>query len=80
MCGPNIRRLTAAERAARDEAEGMHYDSLFAEVEAAERAEYEEQFGEQYRLKHPFQRDGARIHAKVLARIRQEQSNQEGTI
>ena len=72
MCGPSIRRLTAAERADRDLAAGMHYDSLFAEIEAAERQEYDEEFGPVYRQQHPYQPDGARIHRKVLARIEQE--------
>lgn len=74
MCGPNIRRLSAAERAARDEAEGMHYDTLFAEIEQAAREEYEAQFGPEYRARHPFKLDGAQAHAQVMARIRQEQA------
>lgn len=73
MCGPNIRRMTAAERAARDEAAGMHYDTLFAEIEAEEREEYDREFSEAYRLRHPFKPDGARVHAKVLARLCEEQ-------
>lgn len=74
MCGWSIRRLTAAERAARDEAEGMHYDSLYTEIEAAERSEYDEQFGPVYRQQYPYQPDSARIHEKTIARIRAEEN------
>ena len=73
ICHLPIRRLTAAERADRDEAEGMRYDTLYAQIEAEERAEYEEEFGEAYRAKNPYKPDGARIHEKVVARARAEQ-------
>ncbi len=74
MCHMPIRRLTAAEKATRDEAEGEHYEALYAEIEAAERAEYDENYGPIYRQQHPFKPDGARIHAEVLARIRAEEN------
>lgn len=73
MCGRSIRRLTPAERADRDEAEGMLYDTLFAEIEAAERLEYEQQFGPEFRAKHPFTPDRVHNHEEAMMRLRQEQ-------
>lgn len=69
-----IRRLTAAERAARDEAEAMRYDTVRAEIEAELMHEYNEQFGPEYQRRHPFKLDGAAVHDQVLARMRQEQA------
>lgn len=48
------------------------YAELYAEIEAAERAEYDEQFGPIFLQQHPFKPDGARVHAKVLQRMNQE--------
>lgn len=76
MCGRSIRRLTGDERAARDEAAGMHYDTLFAEIEAQEREEYDREFGPEFLAAHPFKPDGARVHRKVLARLEQERNEQ----
>lgn len=69
MCGRSIRRLTADERAARDELERERYAALYAEIEAAERAEFEQQFSLEFQLHHPFRPDGMRIHWKVLDRM-----------
>jgi len=69
-----IRRLTAAERAARDEAYALRYDAVYAQAEAEEREEYEKQFGPTYRAKYPFKTDGVRLHEKVIARIKAEQA------
>lgn len=68
----HVRRLTGAERAARDEAEALRYQAVQAEIEAELLHEYNEQFGPTYQAKHPFKIDGARLHEQVIARIRQE--------
>lgn len=65
----SIRRLTAEERARHDEQHQARYDDLYAEIEAAERQEYDEEFGTDYRQRHPYKPDGARIHAKVLEKL-----------
>lgn len=73
MCGLSIRRLTAAEREARDEFEGERYDALFAEIEGSERQAYDDEFGPIFKQRHPFKPDRAHIHEKVMARIRAEE-------
>jgi acetyl-CoA acetyltransferase len=72
MCGRSIRRLTADERAARDDLERERYAALYVEIEASARAEYEAQFSPAFQLRHPFKADGARIHAQVLERMESE--------
>lgn len=72
----SIRRLTAAERRARDEREAVRYDELMAEIEAQERAEYEEQFGPTFRSLHAF-KPSQNIHEKVERRIRAERAEAE---
>lgn len=69
---PSIRRLTAEERAARDEAEAMRYDTVRAEMEAELLHEYNEQFGPEYQRRHPFKLDGPAVHDLTLKRMRAE--------
>jgi hypothetical protein len=72
ICPRSIRRLTPEERARHDEQHQARYAELYAEIEAAERAEYDEQFGPFYRERHPFTLDGVRVHYKVLQRMSNE--------
>lgn len=74
ICGLNIRRLTARERAERDEALGMLFDALISAIEAEERAEYEAEFGPVYRAAHPFEFDAVRATNKIAKRMREEES------
>lgn len=74
LCGRSIRRLTPEEIDKRREQSQARYEEIYAEIEAAERAEYDEQFGAAFQTAHPFKPDGARVHAKVVARMTQESS------
>lgn len=67
MCS-TIRRRTPDEQDRRDEQAQARYDQLYAEIEAAERDEHDRAFGPGI----PFKPDGARVHAKVQARLQQE--------
>lgn len=58
-----IRRLTNEEQA------DAAYREACEEIEAAMRANYEAEFGEEYRAKHPFQPDSARIHKIAMKQI-----------
>jgi len=69
---PSIRKLTAAERADRDEACADRYEELFDEISDRERAEYDEQFGPDFQAKHPYRRDTARIHETVCRQLHAE--------
>lgn len=71
----SIRRLTAAERKARDEQRADRFEELTAEIEAEEMHEYNEQFGPLYKAKYPFQADPERVRQKVEARLRAEENN-----
>ncbi len=74
MCGHSIRRLTPEEIDARRDAAQANYDRIYAEIEDAQRAEYEAEFGEEYRAKYPFKADGSEIHQQVQSRIVRESS------
>lgn len=69
MGGHAIRALTGKERALRDELDALRYEALFAEIEAEEQAEHEQEFGPAI----PFKPDGRRVHEKVVERIRAAQ-------
>jgi len=69
---PSIRKLTAAEREQRDAARAERYDELAAEIEMDERSEYNEQFGEAFRAKHPFKLDTVRMHTTICRRLHAE--------
>lgn len=68
----SIRRLTAAEKADRDDASADRYEELFDEIAEQERAEYDAQFGTEFQAKHPYRRDTARIHETVCRRLHAE--------
>ena len=63
------------DRDAADQRAKCRYERIFAEIEAAERAEYDYQFSREFRAKYPFKPDGARAHRKVQARIAQEDAD-----
>lgn len=65
------RALSQEQRDKRQESHQALYDRLFAEIEDEERTEYEDQFGAEYRARHPFKLDGARTHAKVVKRMQE---------
>lgn len=67
----SIRRKTA------DECAREYYELIYAEIEAAEREEYDREFGQEFRVKHPFKPDGARVHAKVIERLTREKYSQD---
>lgn len=73
MAGLPIRRLTTEERELREEAEAERYAAVYAEIEAQERAEYDQEFSANYRLKRPFEPNGRRVHEKTMIRLRAEQ-------
>lgn len=73
MICPSIRRLTAAERAERDERHANKYERVAAEIEQAQREEYEREFGPTYKAKHPYVLDGEALHERVLQRMRAEE-------
>jgi len=66
------RRLTPDQRDRFAEQEQDRYEELYAEIEEAEREEYDRAFGAEYRALHPFQPDRGRVHAKVVARMKEE--------
>ncbi len=68
----SIRRRTAAERERQEQLYSERYDTVYAEVEARMRAEYDEQFGPTYRAKYPFTPNGAAVHDKTQAQLKQE--------
>lgn len=69
ICPQPIRRLTAAERDARDAQHQATYERIYADIEAREREEYDRSFGPTYRAKFPYKADGSVIHFKMLNRI-----------
>lgn len=69
--GGSIRRKT------REELDQERYEQVYAEIEAAEREEYDREFGQEFRVKHPFKPDGARVHAKVIERLTREKYSQD---
>lgn len=68
----SIRRLTAAERKARDTQAVERYAELHAIFEAEQLHEYNENFGPTYQAKHPFKLNTERLHEQVCRRIREE--------
>lgn len=62
MCQRNIRRLTP------DEHEDRRYEELYAQIEAEERHEHDEQFGPAIK----FKPDGMRVHLKTMARMQRD--------
>ncbi len=70
MSCPRRQFLTADQRDRRDEQHAELYDRLTAEVEAADRAEYEEQFGPTYKARFPYQANGPRIDERVCKMMR----------
>lgn len=67
----HIRRLTGAERAARDERDADLYADMRSQVEADMQAQYEADFGPTYREKFPFKLNAEAVHDTVLARLRE---------
>lgn len=65
-------RIPLAERDRRDELHRERYNSVFAEIEAQERANYDEEFGVEYRKLHPYQPDGRRINELTLEQLKRE--------
>lgn len=63
-------RLSQEQRDRREERNQELYERVFSEIEDEERRQYEYDFGPTYRAKHPYMADGARIHAKVLKRMK----------
>lgn len=59
----DIRRLTLDEQA------DIAYREAYEEIEEAMRANYEAEFGPEFRAKHPFQPDSARIHKIAMRQI-----------
>lgn len=76
MSCQSIRRLTHAEREARDAYEAYRYDEIMEYLIAKERAEYEAEFGPTYRAKYPFQASH-NLHEKVDRMIRAERAENE---
>lgn len=72
----SIRRLTHAEREARDAREAYRYDEIMDDLVAQERAEYEAQFGPHYRATHAF-KPSHNIHSKVDKIILAEREENE---
>lgn len=68
MCDRAERRFTAEER------EEEHYQTLYAEVEAADREDYDLAFGPTYRRLYPYEPDGPKIH-KIVERMMRSGSN-----
>lgn len=64
-------RLSQEQRDKRQEQHVELYERVFAEIEDEERRQYEDDFGPTYRAKHEYKPDGARIHAKVVKRLRE---------
>ena len=61
--------INISRRDLRDEAESERYQSAYAEIEAAARAEWDEQFGQEFQKKHPFACDRHGVHEKVMAKL-----------
>lgn len=72
ICGRPIRRLTADERVRLEAQHAERYEALYAEIEAAEREEYDREFGPLYKSKYPYKPNGQRTHFKVLDRMNKE--------
>lgn len=69
-----LHKERARERA--EELEGIVYWDLFYQIEADQKTEYESDFGEEYRAKHPFKPNSTAIHNAVIAKMK---SNHEET-
>lgn len=71
LCPFQIRPIRQAVERARNERFAQQgddtYDRLCAELEEADRAAYEEEFGAEYRLRHPFKANEKSIHDRVTA-------------
>ena len=76
ICGRSIRTLTPEERDRRQELARENYERVYAEIEAELMEEWDREFGPEFRAKHPFKPDTARVHQLATARIAQ-QSNDE---
>lgn len=63
--------LNGEERDRRDELAAELHERLTADVEAADRAEYENEFGPTYRALHPYKANSARIEERVCKMIRE---------
>lgn len=63
-------RLSQEQRDRREDMNQELYERVFAEVEDEERRQYEDDFGPNFRAKWPYKPDGARIHAKVVKRLK----------
>lgn len=61
-----IRRLTPNEIDAREERAQELYDRLYAEIEYAEREEWDREFGPG-----TFKPNGSRVHGKVMIKMRE---------
>lgn len=64
--------LTQEQRDRKQEQKQERYSAMYAEVEQQMRAEYEAEFGDAYREKHPFTPDGAVIHQTTLQKLREQ--------
>lgn len=65
-------RLSQEQRDRREDMNQELYERVFAEVEDEDRRQYEDDFGPTYRAKHEYNPDGARIHAKVVKRMKDD--------
>lgn len=71
LCPFQIRPIRHAIERARNEKFAQQgddtYDRLCAELEEADRASYEREFGEEFRAKYPFKPNGNSIHERAIA-------------
>ena len=68
-CG-SIRRLTGAERAAREERDAELFQEMRAEVEEEMRQEWERDFGPTFKAKYPFNPHSEEIDKITYQRLR----------
>ncbi len=70
MCGRSIARLTQEQKDKRDEENQQRYDMVFGQIEAQDRAEWLEEFGESQQF--PFKPNGTSIHERAVKRITEQ--------
>ncbi len=61
----------------REEAAQARYDEIYAEIEADWREEYDREFGKEYRAKHPFRADTAKLHRMTEKRMSDERATED---
>ena len=75
LCPFQIRRRSQAMRDQQAEDDSERYRYLYEELKAADRAEYEREFGATYRARHPFKPNGQSLHARVTAMMQAERDD-----